>query len=479
MDAPSRSPKEVLHGQLDRLYDWILSWVLPSVVRTVATGAQIAFKRSMHWDALMPHERAKVVDLVLSSYVELWTRGPDDAFDWSSIKYRELLKMVGVMATSRDQANRIRYAQARHVYDAILTSVDRVEFACWGRPDAVASFARWRDELCSGSGITIVKLQRIEHVAPGVVLRFLDGAVDQFEAGLQAGRLPATSLPSGDELFILARTSTQSASRRYADFLLYLDGLDKLYRTRFGGRHVPNEAHLVQLDAALATLRHPAREGYFARLSPGLQLEALDKGRGVLFSACAELRRAGRLPDPAARIGQLYDAIAWPPVDEQGAIVGLHPSPLVGFGSPSDFAELSAHPEPQHAFPSTSYFASALVAPPSRSPPAFHQIHHHHDAFLPSSPSLSAPTSNSYSPTSSASTSSPAYFSPTMPQARSPGMPPPWLAAPGGGAHGPAPVGSAAPSAGARRSGSSRAGSGEAHDEAERVRQEESARRRR
>lgn len=108
--------------------------------------------------------------------------------------------------------------------------------------------------------------------------------------------------PSGDELFVLAHTSTQPTSRRYADFLLFLDDFNKLYRTRAGGNYVPNEAYLIQLDAALTTLRHPAREGYFAPIPPGQQLEALDKGRGVLFSACAELRRSGRLPDPAARV---------------------------------------------------------------------------------------------------------------------------------------------------------------------------------
>ena len=88
----------------------------------------------------------------------------------------------------------MRHEQARHVYDAVLARIDRVEHECWGRPDALASFARWRDELCSGSGITIVKLQRIEYVAPGAVLRFLDAAVDQVGARLRAGRLPATFL---------------------------------------------------------------------------------------------------------------------------------------------------------------------------------------------------------------------------------------------------------------------------------------------
>jgi len=65
MEPPSRSPKEVLHSQLDRLYDWILAWSLPPVIRTAVTNSQVAFKRSVHWDALLPHERAKVVDLVL------------------------------------------------------------------------------------------------------------------------------------------------------------------------------------------------------------------------------------------------------------------------------------------------------------------------------------------------------------------------------------------------------------------------------
>ncbi|GAA5933639.1 hypothetical protein JCM3775_003759 [Rhodotorula graminis] len=447
MDDSLRSSKEVLHSQLDRLYDWILAWVLPQVVRTVATGAQVAFKRTTHWDALLPHERAKVVDLVLSSYVQLWTRRPEDHFDWNSLKYRELLKMVGVMAGTRSEPNRIRHEQARRTYDAILTSVERVEFACWRRPDALASFARWRDELCSGPGITIVKLQRIEHIAPGVVLRVLNAAVDQVETGLQAGRLPATFLPSGDELFVIAHTSTQKDSKRYADFLLFLYDLDKLYRTPIGAYYVPDGVYLRQLDIAFETLHHPAQQAHFARLSPGQQLEALDKGRGILFSACAELRRAGRLPDPAVRIGRFYEAIFWPPVDEQGVVAG--PSHHLNFASPSDAGGLGAPHEPY--------------------------LHHHH---LPTSSTHSTPASYGFSPSSSASASSSAYFSPAMPQGRSPGMPPPWLAAQGGGPHGPAQL-QMQPQLPVRmgRPGPSRAGSGGAYEEAERVRLEEWARR--
>ncbi|GAA5847652.1 hypothetical protein JCM9279_004969 [Rhodotorula babjevae] len=450
MEPPSRSPKEVLHSQLDRLYDWLLAWSLPPVIRTAVTNSQVAFKRSVHWDALLPHERAKVVDLVLSSYVELWTRRPQDAFDWSSIKYRDLLKMVGVRAGTVADRKRMRYEQARHVYDAVLASIDRVERECWGRPDALASFARWRDELCSGSGITIVKLQRIERVAPGAVLRLLNAAVDQVEAQLRTGRLPGAYLPSGDELFVLARTPTQSASKRFADFLLYLADLDKLYRSRAVANYQPDEAHLLQLDVARATLQFVEHEGHFARLLPGQQLEALDRGRGVLFSACAELRRLGRLPDPAARIGQLNDAIGWPGV-------------------------------PQEQQPIPSYFPLVPAAPPSHSPtahspPAPQHFHHHHH--LPTSPSSSTPTAYSFSPTSSASTSSPAYFSPTLPQARSPGVPPSWLAAPSGAPHGP-PAPAPAPQSRTWPAESSRAAVACAQEEEERARAQASARRRR
>ncbi|KPV72162.1 uncharacterized protein RHOBADRAFT_55995 [Rhodotorula graminis WP1] len=452
MDDSLRSSKEVLHSQL------------------------VAFKRTTHWDALLPHERAKVVDLVLSSYVQLWTRRPEDHFDWNSIKYRELLKMVGVMAGTVSERNRIRHEQARRTYDAILASVERVEFACWRRPDALASFAVWRDELCSGAGFTIVKLQRIEHIAPGVVLRVLNAAVDQVETGLQAGRLPATFLPSGDELFVIAHTSTQKDSKRYADFLLFLYDLDKLYRTPIGAYYVPDGVYLSQLDTALETLHHPAQQAHFARLSPGQQLEALDKGRGILFSACAELRRAGRLPDPAVRIGRFYEAIFWPPVDEQGVVAG--PSHHLNFASPSDAAGLGAPHEPtQQPSLLPSYFPHQAAAPSSYWPPAPQYHHHHH---LLTSPSHSTPASYGYSPSSSASASSSAYFSPTMPQGRSPGMPPPWLAAQGVGPHGPAQLQmQPQPPARTGRPGPSRAASGPAYDGEERARLEDWARRRR
>jgi len=79
--APASS-KETLHRQVARLYEWIIAWATSAEHRARTKDAQDAFARETNWDDLLPHERARIVDLLLSSYVQLWSSAPAKPFDW-------------------------------------------------------------------------------------------------------------------------------------------------------------------------------------------------------------------------------------------------------------------------------------------------------------------------------------------------------------------------------------------------------------
>ncbi|GAA5940131.1 hypothetical protein JCM3775_007272 [Rhodotorula graminis] len=135
------------------------------------------------WADLLPDERERAVDLVVSSFCDLEARS---ARDWTMLPYREL----------QGKAKRSRIL---HHHDVAKKELKNLQLKVDEIVSAAPSAASFRTSFSSPDGVTAAKLKRMQKVEWKYCATELQTSLEQLRAGASAAQalaLPPLSSPA-------------------------------------------------------------------------------------------------------------------------------------------------------------------------------------------------------------------------------------------------------------------------------------------
>ncbi|KPV73150.1 uncharacterized protein RHOBADRAFT_46255 [Rhodotorula graminis WP1] len=214
------------------------------------------------WADLLPDERERAVDLVVSSFCDLEARS---ARDWTMLPYREL----------QGKAKRSRIL---HHHDVAKKELKNLQLKVDEIVSAAPSAASFRTSFSSPDGVTAAKLKRMQKRPVDLILA---GATD----------------------------AAQSPEDRLDIFTRCVGDLLKLYHDQ-RLPHVSHGQHHAYLDVARDTLLSRSEAtSFLEHLPPDRQRNATRLARNCLYSACSARMSGTELPLLRDLISDLCSAV--------------------------------------------------------------------------------------------------------------------------------------------------------------------------
>ncbi|GAA5836476.1 hypothetical protein JCM9279_000402 [Rhodotorula babjevae] len=319
MGRPS-NPSEALLGQLQSLYSWVQD---PSVrhltknrreeeqakgrldqkVNRNLSAARTKFVQE--WHTLLPWERERAVDRLLAAFCH--SRASRLTYpDYHKLNYRSLCGAIGQLVEPQE-AELAAEETDQSPYVQVDKLVRAIGVACTSSSSraALESAQRWAREFMSASGLTRVKLERLEPAARRDLVHEVQAILAGVKESLHAGWSLDNVLLSADAILSRAHDSTQPPSSRFNKLVNVLHSLIALYHAA-----PDTERDVEQLEEARALLgrrmdvgAHPVvltrrvAEVHFGELSLEQQVAAVENGRTLLFDLCRAYHEQKRLPD--------------------------------------------------------------------------------------------------------------------------------------------------------------------------------------
>ncbi|TNY17694.1 hypothetical protein DMC30DRAFT_97074 [Rhodotorula diobovata] len=308
--------------KLSRLRAWLAQWY--------PERAQVLGFFLERWSELLPNERQHLVDDALTAFCESLTGNLDSTpttFDAECRHigfYNHASSQADLMGPKAGAVEVSRVAQ-------VHAAVDKLRQVCvTGSRSAkrvqATSFGWWRKVLLEGtSGVTRSKLYRMDaRIFEQLLAELTDLATSDIPNRLKPGFNVKDLLPSPDELLENAFNQATTPTNRYQSFVGFVEdawhlcaaqlnearkAVTRLESTGPGNpklhehaQHVATaqhdlgqrEAHLNDVNRALASLKEPLSLQLFDELGKARQVWVVNKAREVVYQQCATFESTGR-----------------------------------------------------------------------------------------------------------------------------------------------------------------------------------------
>ncbi|GAA5895561.1 hypothetical protein JCM8208_005268 [Rhodotorula glutinis] len=240
----------------------VLSWIEPAVRgnSNQVAGIRLAPERwAPCWHELLPDERERALDRVISSFCDLET----GVEGWKVVLFRDV-KVDARRST-------LWHNNGRTLDELKLIGLEVNEIVKAAQPADVDRATSFRDSILGPNGITAAKLRRMQTVEWEHCAEELETSLERLRAGTSAAR----ALPPVDCIFVNAHNLVQTPEERLTIFTRCVDDILKLYHEEHLP-HMSHEQHLDYLRDTRSILLSPTEAASFVRaLSPDRQLGAI------------------------------------------------------------------------------------------------------------------------------------------------------------------------------------------------------------
>ncbi|GAA5892425.1 hypothetical protein JCM8208_005819 [Rhodotorula glutinis] len=329
MDIALDPVADLLLGHVKSLYYWLQqrpqrgtalgddSRAHDHNINTSLGGAGTRF--ADNWHVLLPWERERVVDRLLAAYCV--TRTPHEDFVWTKLNYQHLRRAAGFKDIPKESVLAVMDTQAAP-YIQVSNLVRAIRNLCIDsrRTDALNSCTRWEASFLGRVGIMRGKLYRLERAVQERVVQEVHDIFVRVLERLQTGHAIADVLLTADAVLSRAHDSLEHASTRFSTFVSFLDDLVTLY-SAFPS-HEQDVAALrvirqsfeerMTIAEVPTVVERRTAEVHFSMLPVDQQVQAVARGRALLYYACRETHAVRGLPDVQQVRAELLNALEHP-----------------------------------------------------------------------------------------------------------------------------------------------------------------------